>query len=266
MVHRRILRSLIPVAAIAITVWPTASRGQMAQPLLRASSLNPRVGQTIELLLNLPSRDAWPDANIGLLIVRVDGQQRSIPVQPKQGKESLDLKFDQAGYVMIAMSAGPAPAKGHSDSWQRTPYCCKLVLRVDSADAKASTEHFADEPGIVGKVGQKIEILPLINPATLRVGDDLPVRVYYEGGKIPGAAVQAMFMSQIGPLRPANVISRTTDAVGTAWFPISQKGRWIVRMEHQVEGVTYVAELVFDIALERAEGINPDESNSGGKQ
>ncbi|MCH7527464.1 MAG: DUF4198 domain-containing protein [Planctomycetes bacterium] len=256
------------VSAVILTLGWVAAQAAAAEPaapepLMRLSTLNPKAGEAVWIRLNLPTGEGWREANIGLLIVRAGGEQRSIPVEPKPGEDFITVTFDQPGYALIVLSAGPASATGHSDSWQRTPYCSKAVLRVSPKDGKSSSRLADSGSGVVGKVGQKLEILPLINPSTLRVGDDLPVRVYYEGVKQRGVTVQAISTDHGVGTRPAKITDKTSDSVGTAWFSISDRGRWMVRFEHTVDDVRYVAELVFDVHRP-AKGSEVEQKDAGG--
>jgi hypothetical protein len=214
--------------------------------------------------LNLPTGEGWRTANIGLFIVRQSGGQRTIPIEPRPGEEFIRLIFDEPGYALLVLSAGTESDKGHSDSWQRTPYCSKAVIRVDpkgDADGASLKDSGA---GIVGKVGQKLEVLPFVNPATLGVGDDLPVRVYYEGVKATDVAVQAITVPNRNRRAPVSVTERTTDSAGTTWFKLPEAGQWLIRFEHVVDGVTYLADLTFDLEASSDRDAGQGSANPGG--
>ena len=112
-------------------------------------------------------------------------------------------------------------------------------------------------PGITAKTGQKIEILPLVDPLRLRRGDDLPVRVYYEGVKVKGGRVTAsVYRNGLGGPGVEINAARPTDAHGTTWLPVTHTGTWVVRFIHRVrdgsntdaDPARYVAELIFAVA------------------
>ena len=215
----------------------------------RSDVLTVRVGQPVSISLDLPGGDGWTEANIGHFVVRTYGRQESVATTPAAGAEHLAYTFKEPGWAMIILSAGPASEKGKSDSWNRTTHCTKLVVRVEpnGVEEPNATAALTRDPGLTAKAGERIEVLPLIAPTRLRLGADLPVRVYLSGSKQAGASVRAF--------RPdGSIETRTTDAVGTTFFRITQAGRWLIRYEAESEGVAYVGDLVFDVPGAPSEG------------
>lgn len=219
------------------------------EPFLKTDSLVARVGRPFALTLNLPSGDTWATANIGQFMVRafgpldpeigVSAQQQSLdPVGPAAAGNAFTHTFANPGYALVVLGAGPAGEKGHGDSWQRTNWCTKLVVRIDP-DAGDNAE--MRDAGVTAKVGQKIELLPMIAPYALVPGADLPVRAYFNNDKAAGKEVTAY--------RPdGSTDVQTTGSVGVANFRITQAGRWMIRFDHTDAGTTYTAELVFDVS------------------
>ena len=239
-----------PVAPAEESPAPT-----VAQPTpflnvdLPGRSLTAEVGTPVELQLRLPTDAAWGtdfgQANLGRLVLRTYGKNQSLlPGGARAGTTSVACRFDEPGYVMLILAAGPAEFKGLSDSWQRTNYCSKVVLRVNPKSGEPSPEQLARDPGTGGKLGSKIEVLPYFSPVALTVGADLPVRVYFEGSSQRGAAVTAY--------RPdGSTETQTSNNTGIANFRINQAGRWIIRYSKTVAeshgDETYIAELVFEV-------------------
>lgn len=207
---------------------------------LRVNTLRPAVGDAVRLKLTLPGGESWRDANVGQFIIRAAGEQQAIEPTPGAAHGEVELTFDHPGTALVATGLGAADQKGLSDSWQRTPFCAKMIFRVapKAGEAPPAMEH---DSGVTGKVGQKIEIVPLIDPTRLRPGDDLPVRVYWEGAKLVGIAVWA----SVGGAAPVRTI---TDDVGSARFHVDRAGAWTIRFEKDSDGVTYVAELMFEVS------------------
>jgi hypothetical protein len=73
-------------------------------------------------------------------------------------------------------------------------------------------------------VGHTIEILPEINPSTLKAGDRLPVRVLFHGKPAAGLAVESAFAVPGG--KAIVKIAGKTDADGRAFVPITGLGKW----------------------------------------
>jgi len=217
-------------------------------------TLRVTAGKAVRLKLRMPERQTWSLANIVQLQVRTFGKVETIEPPVDQGVEELTYKFDAPGYAMLLLAAGPNSTKGRVDSVRRTPYCAKLLVRVD-ADPSADTV-VADplkSPGFTAKAGMKIEVSPYIDPTSLSreavlAGADLPVRAYFDGGAQSNATVMAQ-----GP--DGTQQHRTTDGVGIARIRIDQPGRWLVRYQHVDEGLMYTGDLLFDVGItSREEG------------
>ncbi|MCH7719997.1 MAG: DUF4198 domain-containing protein [Planctomycetes bacterium] len=214
---------------------------------MQLSTLSPTAGKPVEVRLNLPTGENWADANVGAFFVRQGKEQWSVPIEPVAGGDVILLTFERPGTALVVLSVGRAEDRGFSDSWQRTPYCSKAVVRVQPGDDQTGASATVGD-GVTGKVGHKIEILPLAHPATLRVGDHLPVRVYYEGGKRKEVAVRAGVKKPGVDEAVAVNAMRPTDSVGTTWFELPHEGQWRLSWSEEVDGVTHTAELVFEIA------------------
>lgn len=99
----------------------------------------------------------------------------------------------------------------------------KAVLNVDgSRDAE-----FISRP-----VGQKLEIVPLANPASIKVGERLPVQVLFEGKPLRAAKVYATFA---GFSKNARAFYGVADAKGMLDVIPLKSGYWIVKVEHETE-------------------------------
>ena len=232
-------------AALGALCWeqPVAA----AEPSIRLASaadtdtLTVSRAEPVRIHLNLPGNPGWSQANIGRLVARSHGAQQRIDPTPAVGADYVEHIFDHAGPAMLVLAAGPPSERGKSDAWQRTTHCTRLHLRV-TVPGQATDEDgaFRSDPGQTAKLGLKIEVLPLIVPTSLRIGDDFPVRAYFNGSAQRGAVVAAY--------RPDGaIVEETTDSVGSARFKIDQAGKWIVRFEHLHHGVTYAGDVVFDV-------------------
>ena len=48
------------------------------------------------------------------------------------------LTFEQPGTALLVLSVGRAEDRGFSNSWQRTPYCSKAVVRIQPGNDQAA--------------------------------------------------------------------------------------------------------------------------------
>ena len=79
--------------------------------------------------------------------------------------------------------------------------------------------------------GQVAEFVPLRDPAALRAGDTLPIRLLYRGQPLAEAHVHA---GQPEEHRPGPDLSLVTDADGVLRVPVTTAGLWNVRTIHIV--------------------------------
>ncbi len=244
----RHLMSTTLVAFSLIVAFPASAAAATPESFIQLDDDTLRVtaGRAVRMTLKTPEREAWAVANIGQLQVRTFGKVETIVLPENRDAVALTYTFAEAGYAMLILAAGPSATRGATDSVQRTPYCAKLLVRVDadpSADEAVVTP--LKSPGFTAKAGMKVEVSPFIDPTSMtpdaiRAGADLPVRVYFEGSAQKHTAVAAY-----GP--DGTQQRRTTDGVGIAHFSIDQPGRWLVRYRHVADGVTFTGDLIFEV-------------------
>ncbi len=209
-------------------------------------------GQSVEFELVRPAGPDWSAANVGQFIVRGAGKQQHLASKIASGRSTMAHTFAESGTYLIALSVGPPEGKGRSDAWQQVTSCAKLVVRVfDESQPPIERLSPKADPGITAKVGQRFEIVPLISPASIKSGYDLPVRAFFDFEKFIDSPVTAV--------RPdGSVETRTTDSQGSTHFHIDQPGRWMIRLEKELEGMLRMAELVFDVSpAEPEQGERP---------
>lgn len=244
----RHLMSTTLVAFSLIIAFPAPAAAATPETFLQLDddTLRVIVGRPIRMTLRIPEREAWAVANIGQFQVRTFGKVETIVLPENRDAVALTYTFAEAGYAMLILAAGPSSTRGSTDSVQRTPYCAKLLVRVDAEPSAGDTTVTPlKSPGFTAKAGMKVEVSPFIDPTSMspdaiRAGADLPVRVYFEGSAQKHAAVEAY-----GP--DGTRQRRTTDGVGIARFKIDQPGRWLVRYQHVADGVTFTGDLIFEV-------------------
>lgn len=83
----------------------------------------------------------------------------------------------------------------------------------------------ADDTSVT-PAGHKIEIIPLSNPCRWRVGDEIAVRVLFEGRPVSGFRVSA---GHEGLAKHTFVAHERTDENGQARFKLTRPGLWFLR-------------------------------------
>ena len=142
-----------------------------------------------------------------------------------------DLALDSADVVHYLAEVGAPdsvrqaylrPAGGAPRRWrERYVKHTKAVVRASSPQRPApAADSSWREP-----VGQALELVPEVDPAALRSGSVLRVRlVDAEGAPVPYTSV-----GLVGAGAPATGLAARTDASGRATFRLPGMGRWMVR-------------------------------------
>lgn len=79
-------------------------------------------------------------------------------------------------------------------------------------------------------LGYTLELMPGRNPATLSPGDELPLKVYYQGEPIADLLVIAFTGD-----RPADRLALRTDSAGQVVLPLDRAGLWLIKAVHIIE-------------------------------
>jgi uncharacterized GH25 family protein len=81
--------------------------------------------------------------------------------------------------------------------------------------------------------GDPLEIVPLADPFGLAQGSDLPLKILFNGAPLTKGKVSATYA---GFSDEPNVFAQTveTDEAGTARIHLSEKGKWIVSVTHEI--------------------------------
>ena len=122
----------------------------------------------------------------------------------------------------------------------------KAIINVDTGDSNFLTP-----------IGQKIEIVPLKNPISLKEGDFLPIRILYEGN--PLRSYPTVYATYLGFSTQNETYAYTTTAngEGIAEIKIIRSGIWMVKvnykthpteeMKDKCNELSYTATLSFEV-------------------
>jgi hypothetical protein len=84
-------------------------------------------------------------------------------------------------------------------------------------------------PGFDRVVGQRLELVPEVNPQESPGGGELPVRLLYEGKPLAGALVVAFTKD-----RPQAKVAARSDAKGRVRLKLDRPGFWLVKAVHMI--------------------------------
>ena len=161
-----------------------------------------------------------------------------VVVKPRVGEKS-GLVFQQHIAHQGLDDVGDYRAKhGETDKAVRERYSRygKTLLRVGSG---ASSAH------VTAPVGLKIELVPQVDPTTLRAGSMLRVRLLLDGQPAPNALVGAIYASAKGTPEAWPLTGRT-DAKGDVEFRLQDPGPWLIRAVRTVRRTGETGELAAD--------------------
>ena len=88
----------------------------------------------------------------------------------------------------------------------------------------------SDEAAAAKEIGHVLEIVPLANPATVKVGQPLPVKVLFKGQPLPRAAVNAYFAG-FTEKNTAFAFSSNTNREGTVDIIPLRAGDWLATVD-----------------------------------
>ncbi|KHK01984.1 DUF4198 domain-containing protein [Desulfovibrio sp. TomC] len=166
--------------------------------------------------------------------VFVDG--KAVPVSLAADQKALtftgEATFAKPGTGIILVNRLP-------QVWSLTPEGMKKGTKKELPGATRSNlyEKFAKALVAVGDqtagfdtvVGQRLELVPLTDPATVAVGQDLAVKVLYDGQPTPATVLATYDGFTKNPNTYAYYTE--TDDTGAAKVRITHPGLWLVRTE-----------------------------------
>jgi uncharacterized GH25 family protein len=149
----------------------------------------------------------------GTAVLRVDRDWSSITL--KADKFTAYLKEEGLDAIVKARAAA---GETDSDGKERYRRCLKTILHTGGKPDDA----------LMKPVGQTFEIVPTKNPFGLKVGDELPITVLFEGKPLAGVKLTAHHRDG-DALTSA---SATTDKDGKVALKLMKAGVWVVRGVH----------------------------------
>jgi uncharacterized GH25 family protein len=205
-------------------------------------------------------RENWGVRSDRILLLRsmgpdgkVNNLMRLIP--PNSAVPTLTLRIAQPGTHLIAMQSNHAQSElpgprfdeflkeegltpailhrqrtGANQKPGREVYSrrTKTLVQIGKLDPKAGSP-------ATKRLGLNLEIVPERDPYRLAAGQDLPVRVFFEGRPLQGALVKLTNLD--ADAKP--VATKVTDQAGRARFDVPRKGKWLLNVVwiKQVSGV-----------------------------
>ena len=96
--------------------------------------------------------------------------------------------------------------------------------------AKSVINVGAEDDFITKSTGQRLEIVPLANPAKFKVGEPFKVKVLFEGKPLKIATIDGTFD---GFLKDKSAFHATTDLKGETEVLALRPGKWVLKVVHK---------------------------------
>jgi uncharacterized GH25 family protein len=219
---------------------------------LQPSSFRVSPGQSVSISMQVghgQARQRWAVSNDRVLMLRRTGPDGATDLKPalrQAGEADLALPFPAPGVQVLSMASshaqsellairfndylkeeGLTPAMRVRDAQRQTNAPGREIYsRRAKSLVLVGPSGAADDARVTRPLGLTLEIVPDRNPYTLKPGEGLPVRVFYEGRTLPGATVKLTNLDfDMKPLA-----TKTTDAAGRAVFDVPRSGRWLLNV------------------------------------
>jgi uncharacterized GH25 family protein len=150
----------------------------------------------------------------GLFLIGYRSQRTAITLEP----EKFEKYLTEEGLDEVAKTR---KARGEQDKPANEVFsrCVKSLIAVDGKG----------DSGFDRVLGFTAEVVAESNPAKLRAGDTMRVRILYEGKPVGGALVKAIALDD-----PDNTLTARSGKDGRAAFRLPRKGIWLVKTVHVI--------------------------------
>jgi uncharacterized GH25 family protein len=190
-------------------------------------------GLSSHIFLISQELEAAKDVKIGFY---ADGKRTDITVRPNERTPAYEgtLTAPSSGTFIVTGVRLP-------QIWATTSDGLKQVAKKSPGAsnpykiekfAKALVNVTPTDNGFSTAIGDKLEIVPLTNPTTIKPGDELTVRVLFKGQPL----ANNVYATYDGFSKEENTYAYYTEGHkdGTAKVKITQPGIWMVRVQHSV--------------------------------
>ncbi|MDR2459263.1 MAG: DUF4198 domain-containing protein [Deltaproteobacteria bacterium] len=248
------LALLMATPAMAHDMWATADKPEAGKPL----------AMVIGYGHHFPQPEAIPDEEYGLFNAKLFGPKGEIALTPGTPNYIWNSNEPvEAGTYLAISDVNPV-------FWSQTPEGWAMKPKNEAPGAISCGRFIESAKGIVNvgapgnpeilatKVGLPIEIIPSVNPATVKPGQKLPLTVLLQGQPLAGAIIKARNagFQEIAESPEASAFSSVTDRNGLVNFVPLAEGDWILSASYETpyqdlaacDKESYATTLFFNIA------------------
>lgn len=161
-------------------------------------------------------------------VVAVDARGGSVAVDVKAAARSATLGVEgEPAAVLVEFDNGFFTERQDGSSVNQ-PKSAVADGKETGRYLKHSVTLMHTEKGLPELGAQALQVVPLDNPATMRAGDELRVRVLFQGRPLADAGVIADYVNLV------DEVAARTDAAGLARIRIRNQGLNVVGVSHDV--------------------------------
>jgi hypothetical protein len=154
----------------------------------------------------------------GTFVIGWNATPSYIEIEPKLFNEYIQAE----GYANVIQMR---TAQGNQDKPGREKFIRFLKCFVQVGQTR--TDDFRRS------LDQKIELIPQVNPYSIRIGSELPLQLLFDGKPLQAARVMATY-DTYSKEHDVYAYTTETDSQGMARIPITKPGLWLIRANHML--------------------------------
>ncbi len=232
-------------AALVLAARPVAAHDFWIVP----ATFRPEVGTTVAVSLRVGERFRGEPVLIDRALVErffAVGPTAERPVAARQGSEPAGLvRIGAPGLWIIGYRSRPSRVSLEAEQFERYLMEEGLETIIDLRAARAESGTRGQEifsrcaksllsagPGTKGHdrpLGLTLELIAEENPYSLYPGQQLSVRLLYEGNPLPAALVVATNSDE-----PDERMAARSDSEGRTTFRLGRGGAWLIKAVHMI--------------------------------
>lgn len=233
-----------------------------AHPLwLTISDYTPEMGETVRLTLGyghfFPARKFMPQEYLDKIYM-IDPNGKELEIKPISEVEfQVEKPLRESGtYLAIAKKKGGFFTRTTEGYKRQSKKGLKNVVRCFWSEmyAKAIVNVGEGSRSPFKVIGHPLEILPLKDPADLKEGDYLPVKVLFKDEPLDWTPVHATYAG-FSAKKEVFAYTTRTNKKGIAEIKILKSGIWLIKVDHKVpypnpeecDEYYYCATLTFEV-------------------
>ena len=204
---------------------------------INASDYAPKVGQSVQLEIawghKFPTDEVIKEDRLAK-VYALDPGGASVPLK-KLSAAQYELAINQEGTYLVYAQIHPGVHTKTTDGYKRqnkkglenAVHCMSYDMR-----AKAVINAGGKEQGLGREANDLIEIVPLANPADLKEGDTLPVKILLKGEPLFRDFIHATYAG-FSDQGETFAFSTMVNREGTATLKILKNGQWLIKVPHK---------------------------------